>query len=875
MKFFTARWKRWTFVLVTLAVVLPAGYWGGRRLVWPKVKAWRAERMNQEARDFLAAGDDANALLTARKIIQASNNNLEAWRIATAAARKRKTIDVVFYQSNVARLEPTKANYLELIRLALEHDAVKSAGDGIEAIASKASDDPEFHTLAAQYYRRIGKTVAAKFHLIALTQLKPSDREAQLSLAQLEMAEDPERKDRALRARVRALAQDPALRVRALTLLLRESIKAKLPAETAELIARLQPIPDLSVSDRLLLLEGSTLLDGPSLPVLEKLQAEVASKPMEVMRVMEFLYRTKQYEKSLAWFATLPEETKKDENVRRAVAETLLALGRWAELETHLKSAVWPNGDYLRHAFLAYSYRIRGRVVDFNEAWKTAVVAVGLDRRKINDLMIRTGEWKWNEERYDLVWKIFSITPTDVQVQQALVNWERRQPVVIDGQQRFGRTANINKIFARVVEVSPGDALARNNLAYTSLLLDSNVARANLLAAQMVQAMPKNPFMVTTYAFSLYKQGKADEALAKLESLSASELSSPDRMLLHAVFLARLGQSDRAAEMLKGVDLKRLLPEEQRLSETALADIARNARTQDDKTRLSSMKQTPATEAAGWLGLVTPETRAAATVEMQLTDPLYAAKDWAGMQSALRRADWKTENYLRLALLAYVNRAQNDLVQSRDSWRQAVVAAERNAVRGENLKLLATHWNWPAERIDALNIVYERNPTDRALLGELLKHYRDAKRTQDIVRILAMYVSRTSDTTEEAVAQAYYSLISDTNVSRAHVLAKNAFESAPDDPTRRLVYALSLWKQKRAPEANTLLAVLQSGGASDLVPTALLRAAIDADLGQGEEARNSLALFNADNALPEETLLAERISQQLSRQSEPGKSSKN
>lgn len=865
MKFFTARWKRWTFVLVALAVLLPAGYWGGRRLVWPKVKAWRAERMNKEARNFLAAGDDANALLTARKILQASNNNLEAWRIAAAAARKRKTVDVVFYQNNVARLEPTKANYLELIRLALEFDVVKSAGDGIEAIAAKANDDPEFHTLAARYYRRIGKNVAAKFHLIALTQLKPSDREAQLSLAQMEMAEDPDRKDRALRARVRALAEDPALRVRALTLLLRESIKARLPAETAELIGRLQPIPDLSVNDRLLLLEGSTLLEGPSLPVLEKLQTEVADKPLEVMRVMEFLHRTKQYEKSLAWFATLPEETKKEENVRRAVAETLLALGRWPELEAHLKSTVWPNGEYMRHAFLAYSYRVRGRVVDFNEAWKTAVVAVGLDRRKINDLMMRTGDWKWNEERYDLVWKIFSITPTDPQVQQALVNWERR----------FGRTANINKIFARVVEVSPGDLLARNNLAYTSLLLDSNVTRANFLAAQLVQAMPKNPFLVTTYAFSLYKQGKADEALARIEALSPAELSSPDRTLLRAVFLARLGQSDRAAEMLKGIDLKRLLPEEQRLSQTALAEIARNARTQDDKTRLSSMKQTAASEAAGWLGLIAPETRSAATVDMQLTDPLYAAGDWSGLQAALRRADWKTENYLRLALLSHAYRAMNDLVQSRDTWRQAVVAAERNALRGENLKMLTTHWNWAAERIDAMNIIFERNPTDRSLLGELMRHYRDAKRTQDIIRVLAMYVSRTSDTSDEAVAQAYYSLISDTNVSRAHVLAKNAFESASDDPTRRLVYALSLWKQRRAPEANALLAALQSGGVSELIPTALLRAAIDADLGQGEEARNNLALFNAENALPEEAALADRIAQQLSRQNEPGKSAKN
>ena len=38
-------------LLIALAVVLPGGYWGAKRLVWPKVKAWRAEKMNKEARD--------------------------------------------------------------------------------------------------------------------------------------------------------------------------------------------------------------------------------------------------------------------------------------------------------------------------------------------------------------------------------------------------------------------------------------------------------------------------------------------------------------------------------------------------------------------------------------------------------------------------------------------------------------------------------------------------------------------------------------------------------------------------------------------------------------------------------------------------------
>ena len=856
-------------MLTALAVLLPAGYWGARRVVWPKVKAMRAERMNKEAREFLARGDNANALITARKILGTANTNVEAWRIATAAARNRETAEVVGYQSNLARLEPTKANYLELIRLALRYNTLNFADEGIKAIGAKASDDPEFHSLAAQFYQRIGRPVAAKYALIALTQLQPSNKEAQLELAELEMAEESDRtKQVALRARVRALAEDPVLRVRALTLLLRDSIKARLPAETGELIARLQAAPDLSVEDRLLLIEGSSLVAGPSLPVLEKLQAEVAKSPADVLRVMQFLYRTNAHEKSVAWFATLPDDVKKDEGVRRAAAESMLALGQWAELEAHLKSMVWPSAEYLRHAFLAYTYRARSRTVDFNEAWNAAVVAVGSgasDRQKILNLMRRTEEWKWNDERYDLVWKIFGLFPNQPEVQQALISWEKAH----------GRTSNLNNIFARIVAVDPEAKLSRNNLAYTSLLLDSNTTRANLDIAELIGALPDNPFIITTYAFSLFKQGKTAEALAKLETLSASQLSEPNRMLLRAVFLAHLGQSERAIQMLKGVDLTKMLPEERKLAESAFAQIARNARTESDKSRLGTMMQSAGGISGGWLALVSAETRDAASVEMKLSDGVYASSDWTALQTELRRADWKAENnYLRLALLAYASRAQNALVQSGDFWKQAILTADRNAARAENLKSLATHWGWQAERVDAVKILFERNPADKALLTELTKHYREAKRTRELIGVLTTHVERTSDSTDEAVALTYYSLISDTNLNRAHTLADKLFKSAPQDPTRRLIYALSLWKSRRTAEASTILTELRTDGISELIPVGLIRAAINADVGQGEDARHSLALFNRGTALPEEVALADKVALQLSKQAESSGSGK-
>jgi len=157
------------------------------------------------------------------------------------------------------------------------------------------------------------------------------------------------------------------------------------------------------------------------------------------------------------------------------------------------------------------------------------------------------------------------------------------------------------------------------------------------------------------------------------------------------------------------------------------------------------------------------------------------------------------------------------------------------------------------------------------LLVELLKQYRDAKRTADLMRVLTTYVGATGETTDEAAQLAYYSLLSETNVPRAHVVAKSTFAGEADDPLRRLVYVFSLWKQKRAAEAIITLNELKPGVNSDIVPAALVRAAIFADLGQMDEARTSLALFKAETALPEEVALAAKVTAQLKKPGEAAK----
>lgn len=864
MKITTNRWKRWLLGGLLAGAVLGGGYWAARYLAWPAIKDWRIARMNRDGRAFLDAKDPANALLTARKSLQSSSRNAEAWRIAVAATLTREQPDAVWYQENLVREEPTRANRIELIRLALHFEVPAYALGAIKSVEQEAREDPGYHRLAAQVYVRLGRSADARAHLDALTRLRPDDHLALLDRAEIELAADPKRSDPAVRARVLALAEQPALRGRALQLLLRDNLAGQVTAGTAELVQRLQLVPDPDLATRLLVIEALFLLGRTEAPqLLAALQAEVTAQPLEVARVLEFLTRTGRAEQIRPWIATLPAATQADEDVQRGVAEGLLARGDAAGLEAYLRGGHWPKRDYLRAALLAHAYRDLKRSADFAEAWKLALISAGSDLRKATTLLARADEWRWVNERHDVVWKLFALAPTNESVQRILILWEKHQ----------GNTVNLNRLFTRIAEVQPQDAVAQNNFAYTSLLLDANRGRAGLLATQLAAENPTNAYFGTTLVMALYKQGKLAEALARLDAMTPSERAEPVRLLLRALCLAGLGQAGPAADVMNGVVLADMLPEEKKLAQAGRVEIARLDRMQGNRSRLLASRSVPEQNpgAAGWLALVAPATRDAATTDMQLADSLYATPDWNGLRELLRSTNWKNEEYLRSALLARVLRELDGQRQSQEAWRQALALADRDTARLQNLRALVTRWQWAPERLDTLNLIFARTPGDRVLLAELLENYRAARRTADLLRVLNLHLAGNPDPTDEAVAQAYYSLLLDTNLARAHVVARNAFEAAPADSARRMVYVFSLWKQRRAAEARPLLAEVKPGTVSDTVPIPLLRATILVQLGDADAARASLAQFNATAALPEEVALADLLTNQLKVQATPGR----
>ena len=126
-----------------------------------------------------------------------------------------------------------------------------------------------------------------------------------------------------------------------------------------------------------------------------------------------------------------------------------------------------------------------------------------------------------------------------------------------------GDTAKMQKVAGLIAKADPGGVTPRNNYTFLSLLLRTEEGNPHPAAENLHTENPANPVVATTYALSLFQQGKTGKALAVMSALKPEDLRSPLAAFYYGVFLIADGRADEAVEYVQ-IGLKRsLLPEEQ------------------------------------------------------------------------------------------------------------------------------------------------------------------------------------------------------------------------------------------------------------------------------------------------------------------------
>ena len=850
--------KRSTRVIVLLwsaaflVAIAIAGYYYFAK---PAYKTWREKRANSIAREHLSQGDYPAALAAARKALQYNRANVDAWKLAVEITEKQESPQVFVYQQGLAGVEPTLENKLKFIRVAVKYGAYPQALEAINKMGPEAAQSVEFYELAARVSQVMRNQTKAKYYLMSLVKLQPDNNKARLDLAQIRLVDGFDDNKPSIRAEIRGLSNDPALRVHALSILLADAIQAKNENETLEVANLLSLAPDVPPSTQMMIAEAYRQTAPKRLaPYLENLKTAFAEKPEEISLLVSYLASHGMNAEARQWLESLSPKIREDEGVQLSYAASLLTFKDYALLDNYLRPLKWTENEYARHALLAYSARQRGDDRAFNEAWKLAVIEAGSNPRRIQALLSRATTWGWQEQRIELLWKKFSIDPSDKTTRQQIAAWERAKQ----------NTVGLNRLFGRINENSPGDREAKNDYTYTSLLLGTSLDRAHTDARENYNSNPKNAYFATTYALSLYKQNKPQEALQILETLGLGALASSERTLLHGVFLIANGQIDEGVERTTHLKLDQFLPEERRLYQDASAIVAKARREQATMDRLATLatnNTANSIERKSWLQAL-PATYRSDSVQLSLADSLYALDDYRGLETTLKNEKWSENDFLRLTLLAY---AQKNLGKESDflaTWRLVTSTANRP----EQLAVLediCERWNWSVERLEILNRIVQRDPADTNAFTQLADHYRQNGQTAELARIYNLRVDGDSASPEDKSHFAYYSILTNTNLTKAHVFAKQAYDAAAEEPFHKKAYALSLYKQSRPSDAGRVIEKLVAIGETGPAQLNLLRAAISLEQGQTAEARNYLNSFDRASALPEETSLADTLAKTI------------
>ncbi len=836
--------------IVIGAVVLAGGsYYLLRYQVWAGYRSWSMGRMNGMARDFIAAGDARNGLMAVRKMLSSRPNDLAALKLGVKACEMNSSPDALMFQRNLCRIEKTTENAVKLMQLSLKYEAYAYGLEAITSVAQDARRNPEYHRLAAEIYRRVNRPVPAKYQLISLLSLTPEDQAGRLSLAEIEFDSAPKELPTDWAARVAALTRVPEEEVAATVLQLRAALLRNETAAARALVAKLQQRSDTTIAQRLTILEAQWLYSRSDAELsLAGLQKNVVNNPAEIVQVMEFLTTHEKYDAVRDWSGQLSGAMHANEEVKLAAAQSLLALHDWSRLETALKGVAWKQNEHIRMALLAYDYRMIGRSADSAESWKIAMIATGKEPRKIAALLRYVETWRWDDERYDLLWRLFDAMPGNAAVERFLVAREYHD----------GKTVNLNKIYAKLVETNADDESAKNNFAYTSLLLDSNPGRAQTIARELFKKNPENVSYRTTYTFALHKQGQDKEALALMRQLDASSRLAPVARLHEAVYAAAAGELEKAAALLPGLAKAELLPEQRRMVSQVSLAVNREKDFQQRETQLVGTEKL--SDTVGWLALL-PKRDRGASPSFKVADAYLRNKNFSALRQFLAGEQWGQDDYLRFALLALAERSDGRGEGPQIFWRQAIAAAGHEGEKLSDLEVLTEKWGWLDERMEVSARIFERQASDTTRLAELLDYYRRGSRTAEMARMLWLYENQTQAAGAEAAWCVYYSLLCGTNVSTAQTLARRVYDQEPHNPLHQVAYAFSLVRQQRFSEALNLIQTIKTPDLGGM-QVSLIEASALLELGRKEEARGALNKFSPAGAVPEEIKLAATLFRQ-------------
>jgi tetratricopeptide (TPR) repeat protein len=549
--------KWWVFRIVLLVVLCGIGAMG-----WRYYGEFRKNRMVERARSMIAQKDYPQALISARRALQLNPRDVAVVRMMIELAESSNAKEALFWHRMLAEIEPKRrsADDIAWADCALRFGEAAVAQQAVAGLDEAGKKTAGYQDIAGRFAELANNTTVAESHFAEAVKLEPGNPLFQVRLAAVRLRSGKSELHAESLETLEKFKTEPKARGLVLRALLDEYFRQKDWSKALELAKQMQAMPDATFSDKMLYLGLLRRFQSPEFHrYLFTLQETAITSPDNVAHLITWLKENTLVMVASGWIKTIPPEIAKTTPVPAAIAECYLVLRDWESLNNVVAEGNWGYVEFLRLAFLARVQRENGDLPSSRNSWTGAVKAAENRPDSILMLTRHANKWGWESEVLDMLW---AVARSNAGQQPALTALHQSYAAT-------GNTRGLLNVSNRMLEINPKDPVALNNVVLLSLLLNTNVERALSLGDEAYRLDPKNPGIISTYAFSLHVRGKTEEGIALMRTLDEKTLNDPSAAAYFAAMLAESEKPDEAAKYIELAQPAKLLPEEMALVKTA------------------------------------------------------------------------------------------------------------------------------------------------------------------------------------------------------------------------------------------------------------------------------------------------------------------
>jgi Flp pilus assembly protein TadD len=548
------RWQTW----VTLACLFAAMVFGYKYGL-PRYRQYVERNYAMQAQRYAASGDFSRALLRARQVLVMNPDDTAGIRVIADLADYFGSPYALQWRQRLVVLNPDATNRLALARTALRTEAFPfpTATMALNEIAPAYRQNPAYQIVAGTLAIQLNDLPAAEQHFAEAQKLNPDDPINRMSLAVVHLQSGNPNLIKDSRTTLELLRTDRRLGLLADRSLVAESAARGDYGRAETISQQILTNQQASFSDRIMHLAILNVEKSPNFQTfLGETKKSAEENPFYVGELVSWMNRYGLAQQALDWVNGLPARLNKQGGVPIAIADSYVALGQWKGLTGYLQKERWLELDPVRIGLMSFaSWKENDSKRYSSPIWQQAVQLGARSSAALNTLARMAAGWGWKEETEDVLWFAAGKYPGESWPLTDLEN-------LYAGQHD---TAGLRRVYRAMVRQNPKDALARNNFAMVSLLMGADVAEARRTAAELQAAEPDNPVFASTHAFSLYLQGRPQEAAQVLRALGLNRLDDPSLAAYYGIFLSASGDTQTARIYLNKSSNAFLLPEEQAL----------------------------------------------------------------------------------------------------------------------------------------------------------------------------------------------------------------------------------------------------------------------------------------------------------------------